>query len=78
MKTRDYVLRRAGDVARSLISEGYLLVSKYTYGSRPEVHFTMRHKSNGNVIHVEVSATYVKLWKNQRLIKSEPLRTPVV
>lgn len=72
MRLHEYVERRAGEVACSLISEGYLFRSRHIYGSQPRIWFKMVHRFNGNVIEADVTPQSLQLWKNQKLIKSEP------
>lgn len=65
--------KRAGEIACSLISEGYRLLWRYSYGICPRVSFGMHHAQNGNTIRVEVDECRVAIWKNSKLIKTEPL-----
>lgn len=69
---RELVDLRAGQVASSLISEGYMLRTRYNYGAMPRVWFKMVHASNGNIITADITPQLTRLWKNQKLIKSEP------
>ena len=73
MKTpRELVDLRAGQVASSLISEGYMLRTRYNFGAMPRVWFKMVHATNGNIITADITPMETRLWKNQKLIKSEP------
>lgn len=79
MKHRtNYVDKRAGEIACSLISEGYLLRWRYACGKHPRVVFVMRHARNENEIKVDVDEQLTRIWKNQKLVKSEPTPAPVV
>lgn len=59
----------AASEVKSLLSEGYLLISQ----SNACDMATLRHSSNGNYIHIEVRYLGVYVFKNGKLIKVEPL-----
>ena len=65
------VQKRAGSVARSLISEGYMLLWRTEYEPEQFVRFKMRHKSNGNFVLVVVTPHRLQIWTNQKLVKNE-------
>lgn len=54
---------------KSLLSEGYTLISQ----SNACEMATLRHRTNGNYMHVEVRHLGVYVFKNGKLIKIEPL-----
>ena len=70
------VEKRAGDIACSLIAEGYFMQWKYKFSTEPRIVFRMRHRKNGNLIEADVKANITQLWKNGKIIKSEPYPAP--
>lgn len=70
-RQRENVLKRAGDLAGSLLSEGYFLRWRYNHGLDCRVQFAMKHQTNGNLIEADITPTLTKIWKNHKLIKSE-------
>lgn len=55
-----------------------MLRTRYNYGAMPRVWFKMVHASNGNTITADITPQMTRLWKNQKLIKSEPTTTHAV
>lgn len=70
MQQRHNRLRQmAACEVKSLLSEGYTLISQ----SNACDMATLRHRTNGNYIHIEVHFLGVYVYKNGKLIKIEPL-----
>lgn len=70
MRLRHNKLRQmAACEVKSLLSEGYILVSQ----SNACDMATLRHRTNGNYMHIEVRTLGVYVWKNGELVKIEPL-----
>lgn len=65
-KTEHLLLKRAAQIVRSFLSEGYRLrVASECYN-----RYKLVHSSNGNTVSVVVSA-FIYIYKNGRLVKIE-------
>lgn len=67
------IQKRVGEIARSLISEEYRIMTNVAL---PSTYFIkLRHRFNGNCISIvgNYEKSIVRMFKNGRLIKDEPI-----
>lgn len=68
-RSRKYeeIKKRGAEIVRSLLSEGYILVSQ----SNACETVTLRHSTNGNRMFIRCGSLGVWVFKNRRLVKIE-------
>ena len=73
MAEQSMIIRRVGEIARSLISEEYQIMTNVAL---PSTYFIkLRHRFNTNCISVvgNYEKSIVRMFKNGRLIKEEQI-----
>lgn len=66
-------MRRAGDIACSLISEGYIVRVRHFDQHNHELFVALVHTRNGNTIRLYADPFELRMFKNDKLIKTERL-----
>lgn len=66
-------MRRAGDIACSLISEGYIVRVRYFDEREHELFVALVHTRNRNTIRLYADPFELRMYKNDKLIKNEKL-----
>lgn len=67
-KQRDYI-KEAGLEACSLLQDGYITITYWWDNIASEGHWFLKHRSNGNIIHIKAYNTGYVLYKNNIIVK---------
>lgn len=70
--SRNYYIGEACRTASSLLSEGYVIRTKWYDEKRQVIMYTLRHMLNRNVITIHATSEKFLMLKNGRQIKKLP------